>query len=144
MLSTKTEESMIEDYKTILNMIDGVDPSDTAKLDEIDARFWCYLNKWKFAGIHKGVIFTKDEETQCEITTGTTHAGYKYTRSRDALKAIREGRYIEVKQARDGKWKCWVMVKPGRLFSAYKWLPTEELAELHAIIQAISYERENK
>ena len=72
----------------------------------------------------------------------------QYTRSRDALKQIRP----------DGKimW-CFFENYPegararAEIFHDHGdnpiqtgWFPTEELAELHAIIQAIEYERTNK
>jgi hypothetical protein len=31
--------------ETILKIIENVDPADTAKLDEIDARVWCWLEQ---------------------------------------------------------------------------------------------------
>jgi hypothetical protein len=37
--------------ETILKLIESVDPKDTAKLDEIDARVWCYLHYERFGSI---------------------------------------------------------------------------------------------
>ena len=110
--------------KQILELIESVDPKDTDKLDEIDARVEWFL----------GVSVEP-------MSTGL----YKYTRSRDALKQIRP----------DGKimW-CFFENYPegararAEIFHDHGdnpiqtgWFPTEELAELHAIIQAIEYER---
>lgn len=36
----------------ILKLIESVDPADTAKLDEIDARVVCYVNEWKYSQLH--------------------------------------------------------------------------------------------
>lgn len=115
----------------ILRMIEEVSPDDTAKLDEIDARVQPYVDA--ALGVYE------------------TEMGYqprKYTRSRDALKAIRPG-----------AWYWFANSSPGsnNIFSIHKetsgpsgWyepcfssqiLPTEELAELHAIIQAIEHDR---
>lgn len=102
----------------ILKMIETVDPADTAKLDEIDARVLEYINA-------NGIIHRWSSRL-------------KYTRSRDALKAIRPEGWT---------YSCGFVgharlcsVKRGAAFHAEK-LPSEELAELHAIIQAIEYER---
>jgi hypothetical protein len=39
------------DAETILKMIETVDPTDTAKLDEIDARVWCWLKGHEYLDI---------------------------------------------------------------------------------------------
>jgi hypothetical protein len=111
--------------ETILKMIETVDPADAAKLDEIDARVFDFAHGQGMA--------------QTAVNVGKTHgipSGIpQYSRSRDALKAIRpEGwRFI-----------CWPKhcdaLGPRAELLADR-LPTEELAELHAIIQAIEYER---
>jgi hypothetical protein len=70
----------------------------------------------------------------------------KYTRSRDALKAIRpEEWYIDLTQRKHWN-EAIVGHRPSNTGSLQEVLtsprlPTEELAELHAIIQAIEYER---
>lgn len=110
--------------KEILKMIEEVDPSDTAKLDEIDARVWCCLMGCRFESMN-----------------------HPYTRSRDALKAIRpEGWRWWVSQQDDnaGTWNagCQQQHVPYHVMleGGFK---TEELAELHAILQAIQCERDN-
>ena len=119
----------------ILKMIEVADPADTAKLDEIDRLF----ERYKTPGRHKIVP-------------------PKYTRSRDALKQIRpegwtfsmlhQSGYLAVSHKHikrthiDGlgnEYPEYVQVgTPALSDTAPK---TEELAELHAIIQAIEYER---
>lgn len=136
--------------KEILKMIETVDPNDTAKMDEIDARVWCYLHQHTYIGMDEGSGFSikyrhKDGYETASILFGII----KYTRSRDALKAIRpEGRFFEITKypsaasfASDGFHARWYV--DGRLQPQPE-LPTEELAELHAIIQAIAYERAQK
>ena len=39
--------------ETILKMIETVDPADTTKLDEIDARVWCSVASYDFKRILK-------------------------------------------------------------------------------------------
>ncbi len=110
----------------ILKLIETVDPADSAGMDEIDAAVADYL--------------------------GLRYAPVEYTRSRDALKAVRpEGWYVggiydanATGQYDDGYY--FILrnkLKTGEVARhqlAYR-MPTEELAELHAIIQAIEYER---
>lgn len=146
----------------ILKMIETVDPTDTATLDEIDARVWCYLNSvtlkkpsknmWKNFEDDYTTITYKDNEKEglasCGWAAGTNHIQRfcKYTRSRDALKAIRpEGCWVEriIQHKTSKSWDCTIAIT-GEVFSVSDkaiTLPTEELAELHAIIQAIEYER---
>lgn len=131
------------DAETILKMIETVDPTNTAKLDEIDARVQC----WRMGHVYShhdefcsGLALRymhKDNEGKAVFMSDT----WKYTRSRDALKAIRtDGWWFGMYQGADGfTASC---EKPD-WFSGFRSprLPTEELAELHSIIQAIEYER---
>lgn len=121
----------------ILEMIEAVSPDDTVAMDEIDARVFEYIKD-------KGRIYGYQTEPEYKVL----YTGMKpYTRSRDALKAIRpEGWLILIAQFSTG-FNCdlqkqgdmWVEPSPnGRS------LPTETLAELHAIIQAIDYDRRTK
>ena len=126
----------------LLKMIETVDPSNAAKLDEIDARVWCFLKGYKFAAAKHDRVFVLDEN-QCEIEKLNGLCTLKYTRSRDALKTIRpEGwTYTAVQNRKETEgndgWRVALGTACGTPF-----LPTEELAELHASIQAIEYERE--
>lgn len=146
----------------ILKMIEAVDPNDTVALNEIDARVKCYVTaayKSEFvAMVDRGALYGKPDNRLSGYYERSTYEGktetrdvnliVRYTRSRDALKAIRpEG------------WKSWAFFdgyKEGAKFRAEMfsphdtypnntiqtgWLPAEELAELHAIIQAIAYDR---
>lgn len=100
----------------ILKMIEEVDPSDETKMDEIDLSVAKYLKQHK---IWIGIV----------------------TRSRDALKAIRPDGWFGMIRFFGEYSVCNINhVHPfGNADSQH--LPTEELAELHAIIQAIEYER---
>jgi len=89
----------------------------------------------------------------------TQRARYKYTRSRDVLKTIRPEKWIP-KLSRSGRfdrvgedyrfreWGEFDFVLHGEENEDWKQVvasaKTEELAELHAIIQAIEWERTYK
>lgn len=117
--------------KEILEMIEKVSPEDGATLDEIDALARIYIHKLD----------------EFKTTLGIAQ---KYTRSRDALKAIRpEGWDLML----DTHWgtpyaKLYRrLIDPTNPISEVAFspaLPTEELAELHAILQALEYERNAK
>jgi hypothetical protein len=124
----------------LLNLIENVDPSDKGAMDEIDARVWCWLNGYKFAAAKHDRIFVIDEY-QCEIEKLNGLCTLKYTRSRDALKSIRPDGWWPIKLFKDGHVFRFELTDGSRIASS-AWLETEELAELHAIIQAISFERE--
>lgn len=132
--------------QTILKMIEEVDPADAAKLNTLDALVWLYLNSNEYPN---------DPERYIEGVKITYNGGEKglacrhkrYTRSRDALKAIRpEGKimwsffenYPEGSRAR-----AEIFHDQGNNPIQTVWLPTEELAELHVIIQAIEHERQH-
>jgi hypothetical protein len=126
------------DAQNILKMIGTVDPSDAAKLDEIDARVWCWLRGYIFEHVDSGFVKAVGRPPYLGIK--------KYTRSRDALKSIRpEGygvpnfcKYFDGFVSAISKGD--IKENNLRIISAPK-CRTEELAELHAIIQAIDYER---
>ncbi len=130
----------------IKKMIETVDPNDTAKLDEIDARVGFYLGEHKnLQEYYQG----KDQNAKIEHAIFWGHIT-KYTRSRDALKAIRPEGYMWTVECRVNdvsRCQAWSNVANHPTFYGRKsantneGLPTEELAELHAILQAIAYER---
>lgn len=127
--------------ETILKMIEEVSPDDTAKLDEIDARVLCFLMKW-----NPEIPLHDDRYTNSfPFWQGpTVKEGVKpYTRSRDALKAIRpDGMSIRLWSEHGDSFCCVNERTTGECKTPlYPYLKTEELAELHAIIQAIDYER---
>lgn len=132
--------------KDLLKLIETVNPDDTAMLDEIDARVDCYLKKinpdelW----LHGGKRRPAHLDNHFRKTL--------YTRSRDLLKKIRpEGWSVDTVSALKDDclyfdaiiWKIGEVLKGRLLTTKGGFLPTEELAELHAIIQAIQWERDN-
>jgi len=137
----------------ILSMIESVSPDDTAKLDEIDARVWCYLNNRDIflhyaIKDHPPLFYFRDDTKpwgKTYIPDYLHDENWQYTRSRDALKAIRpDGFFIaSIQENIDGEgWTCSLDNEDKSFWSPYS--KTEELAELHAIIQAIEYERGEK
>lgn len=146
----------------ILKMIEAVDPDDTAKLDEIDARAWCFRHGHSYLGENAG----SDFPVMYGHIGGYDTAAKRWTipqvtRSRDALKAIRpEGWFFSIEIAGPRGYIALAAQPVGCGKPAFRSppkfhqnemgqytgtsgsiLPTEELAELHAIIQAIAHER---
>lgn len=135
--------------ETILRMIETVSPDDTAKLDEIDARVYVYV--WNRT---TPPYFSKDHGFWqiIDTSTGKLFFAEEFTRSRDALKTIRpDGWWVQIflwsksgnpKKHYDHKYWCSLTMDDHlKGYTNSPFLPTEELAELHAIIQAIQYER---
>lgn len=48
----------MNDYKTILDMIEAVDPADTNKLAEIDARVFCIDLQHQFISYNQSIVTT--------------------------------------------------------------------------------------
>lgn len=126
----------------LLKLIETVDPDDCEKLVEIDWQVSLYL--YPDLGLHRkddGRVYSKRGDLINMIHS-------RYTRSRDALQTIRPdvivrgidqfGSYLDGKRA----WRCIFGLRdhPGQEVIAAIGR-TEELAELHAIIQAIELER---
>lgn len=130
--------------KEILKMIEEVSPDDTAKLDEIDARFWCFKNGHSYID-GKGSRYKAEDKGKVELYEMRPQD--TVTRSRDALKAIRPQQGCSVFRLFNADdwdgWKCQISWFPTSVakYITSPTLKTEELAELHAIIQAIEYER---
>ena len=119
----------MSNQQTILTLLESVQPDDTAGLDEIDARVWKYLHPWSRS--------IDDIKADPLIE--------KYTRDRNALKAIRpEGWFPLVARSFDEntyRLYGYIMCCESGKIDTMPFLPTEELAELHAIIQAIAHDR---
>lgn len=133
------------DVNEILRMIETVDPADSAKMDEIDARVEVYLlNDLKNYLFEGRVVSPQEFIAVCKDLGCNTPS---YTRSRDALKAIRPDRFkaLICTEPTNGVWD--IEQDLGNEESGY-WhyglvskAKSEELAELHAVLQAIDYER---
>lgn len=139
----------------ILRMIEAVDPEDTGKLDEIDARVWCYLNDARFKRMlsNKYPTLTPNKFSfyqRGSLSTRLIVYAYKYTRSRDALKEIRppEWEYFcgYKYPLGDHPVKFAKLVQETSLDACQVCATgkTEELAELSVIIKAIEHERGGK
>jgi hypothetical protein len=129
------------DAEQILKMIENVSPSDTAKLDEIDARVTAYVLKSNYIRHYTN----KYDELEVETDEEITNCIYNCTRSRDALKAIRPEGWVFTMRI-DRKPYCpFIFAEKGDLRTEpAMFSPSEELAELGAIIQAIEHERKEK
>ncbi len=137
----------------LLKMIEDVDPDDSDTLDEIDARFWCFSNgevfekaKRKYVGSALGdCICINFYHPDAGHGNGFTTIREYYTRSRDVLKAARlkDWTYSSHQNRKGFEYpKLGWVVSLGSVCRS-PILPTEELAELHAIIQAKEWDKEN-
>ena len=117
-----------ERIETILKMIEAIDPEDRWKLRILDDHVYRFRT-----GFNRGA----ETPDTC------------YSTNRNELKAIRPERYIFNISARAkyrkviGASACYTNLRKPNVCFVTPILPTEELAELHAIIQAIEYERQN-
>jgi len=130
--------------KKILEMIEGVSPDDTDTLDEIDTHVYVFLKLYdgfKYTISASGCSVTYRHNDWLETYPSTLYHlfdNHLYTRSRDALKAIRpDGATINIAVNHNDTASAWLMLKE-ITFNARN-LPTEELAELHVIIQALEW-----
>ncbi|WP_435640344.1 hypothetical protein [Micavibrio aeruginosavorus] len=132
------------DRLKLLKLVESANSSDTAILDEIDGRFWLYIHHPQLEYLtfdNSRTVFAKDE-------SGKFHSFFEahlaiYTRSRDELKRARPDGWIVTDVSyfsSTGEHTC-LMRKKGVAFAYCEHAPTEELAELHAIVQAIALER---
>jgi len=120
----------------ILGMIESVDPGDEKTLDEIDNAVLRYLY----------IQDIKEYAPPC-IVEMIEVTPQHFTRSRDALKAIRpEGCLLWVFSGytEGARAELWPDREDNYTRFITDWLPTEELAELSAIIKALEHERTNK
>ena len=130
--------------KEILKLIETVDPNDTAKLDEIDALVYAYFMnlewKWKKP---EGRIYHNKYWLYDAGRGEFKQKPVRFTKSRDALKAIRpEGwLFYLCNFPKEHTWFQFDAHHNRHTIEQFPCFPTEELAELHAIIQAIEFER---
>ena len=117
----------MENHEQILKMIEEVDPNNRELMEEIDILVWEYIG------------FDKNSERKIDDCPD-------FTTSRDALKKIRPEGWGFDHDVIFNKWEVVGYVTEGYSknypsVESYCYLPTEELAELHCIIQAIAHER---
>lgn len=142
---------MTSDVEILLAMIAGADAEDTIKMDEIDARTECFYLQRKFLKAYYAGAGHLRYDYFVEESPGSQAGGMvqKYTRSRDALKDIRPEGYVlfrngaaySTKDSGEDQYQITLYNKGRDLIINSAWCATEELAELHAIIQATEYER---
>ena len=129
--------------KQLYKLIENVDKDDTATLDEIDARVWCWQASKEYAGQDTLGNHVYKERADClpMVGCGSFANGdlKQFTRSIDAQEQIdTEGWMIYIRQWQAG----WI---GGMDFSDVHFhtqaLPTEPLARLHAKLQVVEYER---
>ena len=127
------DEKMVE-AKEILEMIGNVSPDRLHMLDKIDAYVHCYIMNVPYS----------DQILHSVKSAKYGYAGIEanYVRSRNGLKGIRpEGWTFSVDATLPEAGIEFVFHKKGFQPIVGKSLPTEELAELHAIIQVIEHDR---
>lgn len=158
----------------ILKLIETVDPDDTARLDEIDARVWCYLGGESWGNVEpvKFISFGPkefmDDMGDMKIKRGLTFSfkgkytyekdyrdceefvilSKQFTRSRDIVKKIRPNNlFLRWSTRENDAPGCQPIYVDDEGIVNWRGdmmhMPTEELAELHATIQAIEYKRVN-
>lgn len=140
----------IHQAKHILKMIEGC-TEDTGKevYNEISASLECILNGHKFKSLERWVPCGKYRVKYFADTPDREHTMLEcgmYTHCRTTLKQARpEGWFIEISHVNSGfDWGCTMesienIKVVGYLHGTDKGFMTEELAELHAIIQAWIY-----
>ena len=141
--------------KELLELIESVDHDDNGALQKIDARVFCYINHFEFVECER-TDFKYMEQDYYQLIfkrPGNTINNYEnasrdlpcYCNSRDTLKRIRPEGYIHGGHDGDDPQAFkfeFVTPYPCKCFVGYG--KTEELAELHAIIQAIGHQRKNE
>lgn len=160
--------------RKILEMIESVDPSDADSMDEIDARVWCYANMGLYSklspiefieygprpqrtvheddlpeffhdvndGFHIVGLTFKYQHNAIFFERFVTISD-KYTRRRTELKKVRPKGWDNITVSIYGG-VATAYISNGMIKKESPELPTEELAELHAIIQAIEHDRTAK
>lgn len=133
-----TPEDKIEEIKNILTLIEGVDPDDTAKCDEINARVWCDDSGYIFGGMDDQTII--HYRGMCvKHYVCNTHNMPNYTHSVDHCLSIKDDGWIIKCVRQDTKRKGWIcsLRRTSDLHIVNcLWKPTISLGLLHAIMQS--------
>jgi len=127
----------------ILKLIENVQPDDVAMLDEIDARvcFFLFLEHIRNIGDERDFSSHEHYESWRKSRERNGDHIIQYTRSRDALKAIRPKEWRFSFTQHKNKWQA--IATDLRTYVGSPELDTEELAELFVVIMTIDYERNN-
>lgn len=137
--------------KDILVLIASVDPADTDRMDEIDARTHCFVYGKDYKGFKPK--YSGWSAAEYIVNDNVSLPVRAYTRSRDALESIRPPSYQQMEMWAGCAWHVSGQIKSmAHIFFRKKSgalvdftslaLPTEHLAELHALIQGIDDERQ--
>jgi hypothetical protein len=129
----------MNNHETILRMIEEVDPKDEKALREIDARVHLFIKypNAELRGIY-GNFYSFSYYSGEYIVIIQMDQVLHFTTSRDAIKSIRPDEFHICEGGDDFATGRFIN---GKSFHA-DGMATEELAELHATIQAIAYERQ--
>jgi len=135
--------------KELLTMLEAVTDATTDELyDEIDARTWCYLNRYELISVQTTGFVCADGKSS-GVIVGLMGENL-FSRSIDASEAVRVAELEDYRMAPSwrGNASMCSMWKIGKELDAdfvYKTPPlhSEPIARLHAIIQAIDWKREN-
>ena len=146
----------IQQAKHILKIIEGCTPDIGQEVyDEVNARWWCCLKDKAYHGTDGRGRFSYNLHYPLSMRhpRKRINKDESYTHSRDALKQARPEGWEVVQEACMGNkveftlFQQWALADTGD-YDSIKFtspqLPTEELAELHAIIQAWIYIWENE
>ncbi len=135
---------MTNNATEILGMIERVSPEDVPGMDALDVKVLCWLNDWQETTHLQDLQHSRVHDPEY------FRANYPlFTRSRDALKNIRPlGYNMGIYFGYRGDDKYYFVTGGNQELNPFEnpirtpeTFITEELAELHAIIQAIAYER---
>jgi len=130
----------IEQAKELLTMIETMDHRHEDSLDKLDLGFTLLLNNVPRKGKVKTVC--NDEGRRVLFQLHGAIEQQLYSRSRDALKAARpEGwcfQMAEYNKPHNTGFVCYLW-EEDTVRSSKGLMPTEELAEFHAIVQAWIY-----
>lgn len=138
-------------FRYVLSLIEKVQSNDQIDLlNEIDARVDCIIKNREYIHHEIGKFGLLSYKYKCDEPPPKTHLGTAwcvgsplYSRSRDALKVIRSSEW-HYSLISDGTNKAIYFFNGECFTSPHSRLPTEELAELHAIIQVMEYIHQNK
>lgn len=139
----------IDQAKELLTMIEAVDCEDRVTMVEINCLFWCCLQDKRWMGNY---IDGDDAYVNEDKSINYIGIHYQpYASSRDALKAARPPEWKVIAEGYADQFvfeltKCVPAaddyLEDIEVSSPY--MPTEELAEFHAIVQAWIYVWENE
>lgn len=138
----------MKEHEVILKMIEDVSPDDSETLRKIDILVLRYITG---VDVHDydidyddSIYATDADGNEVDLGKCWYYSQIDFTESRVALKDIRPNWCFCINGCELGYFCSMFTGKPEEYirWKAGQYFPTEELAELHAIIQAIAYERE--